>query len=67
MIDDFTNLKQGITIGLRTDSYDPIIIIGDHIDIGYNSSILGGKITIGDNVSIGAHSLVLQNIPCNTI
>ncbi|ELO0860328.1 LbetaH domain-containing protein [Citrobacter amalonaticus] len=67
MIGDFADLKQGITIGLRTDSADAMIVIGDHVDIGCNSSILGGKVTIGNNVTIGAHSLVLQNIPSNTV
>ncbi|HGY6832419.1 TPA: serine O-acetyltransferase [Escherichia coli] len=67
VIGDFADLKQGITIGLRTDSADAMIVIGDHVDIGCNSSILGGKVTIGNNVTIGAHSLVLQNIPSNTV
>ena len=67
VIGDFADLKQGITIGLRTDSADAMIVIGDHVDIGCNSSILGGKVTIGNNVTIGAHSLVLQNIPSDTV
>ncbi len=67
VIGENADLKQGITIGLRTDSSDAMIVIGDNVDIGCNSSILGGKVTIGDNVVIGAHSLVLNNIPADTI
>lgn len=67
VIGDYADLKQGITIGLRTDSADAMIQIGNNVDIGCNSSILGGKITIGDNVTIGAHSLVLQSIPGDTV
>ncbi|EFB4090455.1 serine acetyltransferase [Escherichia coli] len=67
VIGDFADLKQGITIGLRTDSADAMIVIGDHVDIGCNSSILGGRVTIGNNVTIGAHSLVIQNIPSDTV
>ena len=67
VIGDFADLKQGITIGLRTDSADAMIVIGDRVDIGCNSSILGGKVTIGNNVTVGAHSLVLQDIPSDTV
>ncbi|MTH48212.1 serine acetyltransferase [Intestinirhabdus alba] len=67
IIGEYADLKQGITIGLRTDSADAMIVIGDRVDIGCNASILGGKIAIGDNVTIGAHSLVLQNIPSDTV
>jgi len=44
-----------------------MIRIGNNVDIGCNSSILGGKITIADNVTIGAHSLVIQSTPGDTI
>ncbi|WP_262360476.1 serine O-acetyltransferase [Citrobacter freundii complex sp. CFNIH2] len=67
VIGEYADLKQGITIGLRTDSADAMIIIGSNVDIGCNSTILGGKITIGDNVTIGAHSLVLTDIPADTV
>ncbi|UGS43461.1 serine O-acetyltransferase [Pseudocitrobacter corydidari] len=67
VIGEYADLKQGITIGLRTDSANAMIVIGNHVDIGCNSSILGGNVRIGDNVTIGAHSLVLQDIPDNTV
>lgn len=61
------HLKHGVTIGLRTDAKDALIVIGDNVDIGCNSSVLGGNITIGDNVTIGAHALVLNSIQQNQI
>ena len=67
VIGEYADLKQGITIALRTDSANAMIVIGNHVDIGCNSSILGGNVRIGDNVTIGAHSLVLQDIPDNTV
>ncbi|KAA1050897.1 serine acetyltransferase [Pseudocitrobacter sp. 73] len=67
VIGEYADIKQGITIGLRTDSADAMIIIGNHVDIGCNATILGGKVTIGDNVTIGAHSLVLTDIPADTV
>lgn len=42
------------------------VIIGDNCFIGINSTILG-KVNIGNNVTVGAHSLVLNDIPDNSI
>ncbi|TGB67843.1 serine acetyltransferase [Escherichia sp. E4930] len=61
------HIKQGVTIGLRTPSNEAMITIGDNVDIGCNSSILGGQVNIGDNVTIGAHALVTKSIPSNSI
>ena len=41
-------------------------IIGDNVEIHANSSLIGG-ITIGDNVIIGAGSVVVKNIPSNSV
>ncbi|XTZ36831.1 serine acetyltransferase [Salmonella enterica] len=67
VIGERVTLKQGVTIGLRLKPEDSNIVIGDDVDIGCNSSILGGKVTIGNNVIIGAHSLVVKSIPPNSI
>ncbi|NUU65485.1 serine acetyltransferase [Enterobacteriaceae bacterium BIT-l23] len=67
VIGERLHIKQGVTIGLKTKPEDAMIVIGNDVDIGCNSSILGGKITIGHNVTIGAHSLVLNDIPDNSI
>lgn len=61
------HIKQGVTIGLRTPKEEALIKIGDNVDIGCNSSILGGKITIGDNVTVGAHALVTKSIPSDSV
>lgn len=67
VIGERLTIKQGVTIGLRTKPDDSKIIIGNDVDIGCNSSILGGKITIGDNAIIGAHSLVTKSVPASSI
>jgi len=55
-------IRQNTTIGTDFKSKEPIII-GDNVDIGANSCIIGSNITIGDNVTIGAMSFVNKNIP----
>lgn len=40
--------------------------IGDNVEVGCNCSIIG-KIHIGDNVKIGAGSVVVTDIPSNSI
>lgn len=61
------HIKQGATIGLRYKPEDAEIVIGNDVVIGCNSSILGGKVTVGDNVTIGAHSLVIKDVPANSV
>jgi serine O-acetyltransferase len=41
-------------------------IIGKNVNLYTNVTILG-PIEIGDNVTVGAHSLVLKNIPSNSL
>lgn len=56
-------ILQNATVG---GANKPIEIkIGDNVDIGAGSIILGGKITIGNNVKIGAMSFVNKDIPDN--
>ena len=42
------------------------IIIGNHVWIGANATVLPG-VRIGNNVTIGANSVVTKNIPSNSI
>lgn len=42
------------------------VIIGDNVFIGMNTTILG-NVTIGDNVIIGAGSIVVNDLPGNTV
>ncbi|ARJ41132.1 serine acetyltransferase [Pantoea alhagi] len=61
------NLRQNTTIG-RKDSIDTSgkIIIGDNVDIGAHSCIIG-DIVIGDNVTIGAMTFINKDVPANSI
>lgn len=54
------------TNNLRKHKKGKSIVIGNHVWIGANSTILP-EVTIGDNVVIGANSLVNKDIPSNTI
>ncbi|EGX19960.1 hypothetical protein ECSTECS1191_1355 [Escherichia coli STEC_S1191] len=49
------------------NAHDYVLKIGHNVDIGANSCIISNQIIIGNNVTIGAQSLVLQNIPSNTV
>ncbi|MEH7293565.1 serine acetyltransferase [Priestia megaterium] len=57
-------LFQRVTIGSRNGEGPPIL--GDNVYVGAGACILG-KITIGNNVKIGANSVVLKDIPDNSI
>ena len=41
-------------------------MIGDNVTLGVNVTIIGG-ITIGNNVIIGAGSVVVKDIPDNSV
>ncbi|EIQ7157830.1 MULTISPECIES: serine acetyltransferase [Citrobacter] len=67
-IGDNLSIKQGVTIGIKNlDAHDYVLKIGHNVDIGANSCIISNQIIIGNNVTIGAQSLVLHNIPSDTI
>ena len=57
-------IRQNTTIGTINDRAT-VIQIGDNVDIGAHSCILGEKIHIGNNVKIGAMSFVNEDIPDN--
>jgi len=60
-------IRQNTTIGVVQGMTDnDFIRIGDNVDIGANSCLVG-SITIGDNVVIGAMSFVNKDIPSDTI
>lgn len=58
----------GVVVGLKQKTDCEIInpIIGNDVYICANSTVIGG-ITIGNNVIIGAGSVVLHDIPSNSI
>ena len=61
------NLRQNTTIG-RKDSTSEFgfISIGDNVDIGANSCIIG-NIKIGDDVIIGAMSFINKDVPSRVV
>lgn len=64
------HIRQNTTIGVGGSRYSEIknkrfIIIGDNVEIGAHSCIIGNTLTIGNNVIIGAMSFINKNIPDN--
>lgn len=61
-------LHQNVTIGMRGRMNEEWITprIGNNVTIYAGAAVLG-RITIGDNVVIGANSVVIKNVPSNTI
>jgi serine O-acetyltransferase len=64
IIGENTQIYQNVSIAGRNNRGTPVI--GRNVFIGCGACILGG-ITIGDNVSIGANSVVLDDIPSNSV
>lgn len=64
-------IRHNSTIGIGGELDEnlspPQIIIGDNVEVGVGSCIIGNYLTIGNNVSIGAMSFINKNIPNNTI
>ena len=58
--------RQNTTIGVKGKN-NGIIRIGNHVEIGANSCIIGDNLEIGDNVMIGAMSFINKDIPSNCI
>jgi putative colanic acid biosynthesis acetyltransferase WcaB len=65
IIGENCTLRQSTTIGNKTDN-SPCPVIGDNVNIGAHVCIIG-DIVIGDNVTIGAGSVVIKNIPSNSV
>lgn len=60
-----TMIGQGITIGGRSKSIH-VPIIGDNCYLGAGCRILGA-VEIGDNCIVGPNSVVLHDVPANSI
>lgn len=59
--------RQNTTIGNKTEgNITSRPVIGNNVSVGANVCIIG-DVTIGDNVIIGAGSVVVKNIPSNSI
>jgi serine acetyltransferase len=59
-------IRQNCTIGTDYKSKEPIVL-GDNVNIGAGSCIIGSGINIGDRVKIGAMSFVNKNIPSDSV
>lgn len=67
IIGDNLTIRQNTTIGRKqSDDDKDFLTIGDNVDIGAHTFILGSNFTIGDNVKIGAMSFVMDDIPENS-
>ena len=69
IIGEYCVLRNSTTIGhkkLADGSFSQCPRIGDYVDIGANVCIIGA-ITIGDNVVIGAGSVVVKDVPSNSV
>ncbi len=59
-------IRQNTTIGSDFKSDKPMVI-GNNVDVGANSCIIGDGVEIGDDVLIGAMSFVNKDIPSGSV
>lgn len=59
-------LRQNTTIGIRSMDQKGLVYIGDNVEIGAHTCIIGDDLHIGDNVVIGAMAFVNSDIPSNS-
>ena len=57
-------LRVGNIIGTTKSGEWPVL--GDRVALGAGAQVLGG-VTIGENVTVGALSLVVKDVPANTV
>lgn len=59
-------IRQNTTIGEKeSDSRENYIVIGDNVDVGAHTCIIGLNVKIGSNVKIGAMSFIMEEVPDN--
>ena len=59
-------LNHGVDLADRNTTYPSKVIIGNNVWIGSGANILPG-VSIGDNSIIGAGSVVIKDIPANSV
>ncbi len=59
-------LRNGVTVGLKNVETKAAPRIGHRVNIGAGAKILG-PIRVGNNVDIGANSVVINDVPDNSI
>lgn len=60
------SILQNVTIGKRGDSSPEGTIIYNNVSFGAGAVVLG-PLTVGENSSIGANSVVLRDVPPNSV
>jgi serine O-acetyltransferase len=63
---DDCRIRNGVVVGLRRVEEKAAPVIGNNVDIGAGAKLLG-PIRIGNNVIIGANSVVLSDVPDNSV
>lgn len=63
---DNCTIYNGVTIGAKLPFHDKYPEIGNDVNIGAGSTVLG-DIKVGNNVTVGAKTLVLKDIPDNSV
>lgn len=58
--------RNACTIGNKNNDNTKRPIIGNNVEIGANSVVLG-SVLIGDNVIVGAGSVVVKDVPSNCV
>lgn len=59
-------LRNGVTVGLKNVETKKAPQIGNRVNIGAGAKLLG-PIRVGNNVDIGANSVVINDVPDNSI
>lgn len=63
---DNCRLRNGVVVGLKNVGEPCAPTIGNNVDIGAGAKLLG-PIRIGDNVLIGANTVVISDVPADSI
>ena len=66
IVGENVNMYKGSTIGNSGGKHRGVPIIGDHVQIGINSTVIGG-IKVGDDVLIAPNTLVNFDVPSHSI
>jgi serine O-acetyltransferase len=70
VIGDDCMIRQGVSIGIsrvsKTKGERVAPVLGDRVEVGAGAMI-AGAVTIGDDVAIGPNTVVITNVPANSI
>lgn len=68
IIGEHCKIFNGVTLGNKDTETDVVAqpTLGRNVVIGTGAKVLGG-VTIGDNAKIGANSVVVRDVPANTV